>query len=106
MCIARRDRKRASPPSIRTWRMFISSDCASTAQRPPVSPPEPSEEPRMFREFFRFELGYQLRSPLPWVVALVFALMAFAATTSDMISIGEGIGNANRNAPYVILTFL
>lgn len=60
----------------------------------------------MFREFFRFELGYQLRSPLPWVVALMFALMAFAATTSDMISIGEGIGNANRNAPYVILTFL
>ncbi len=32
--------------------------------------------------------------------------MAFAATTSDMITIGEGIGNANRNAPYVILTFL
>ncbi len=59
----------------------------------------------MFREFFRFELGYQLRSPLPWVVALVFALMAFAATTTDMITVGEGIGNANRNAPYVILTF-
>lgn len=60
----------------------------------------------MFSEFFRFELRYQLRSPLPWVVALVFALMAFAATTSDMVTIGEGIGNANRNAPYVILTFL
>ena len=60
----------------------------------------------MFREFFRFELRYQLRSPLPWVVALVFALMAFAATTTDIITIGEGIGNANRNAPYVILTFL
>ena len=49
----------------------------------------------MFGEFFRFELRYQLRSPLPWVVALVFALMAFAATTSDMITIGEGIGNAH-----------
>lgn len=60
----------------------------------------------MFREFFRFELRYQLSSPLPWVVALVFALLAFAATTSDMITIGEGIGNANRNASYVILTFL
>jgi ABC-type transport system involved in multi-copper enzyme maturation permease subunit len=59
----------------------------------------------MFSEFFRFELRYQLRSPLPWVVALVFALMAFAATTTDMITIGEGIGNANRNSPYVILTF-
>lgn len=60
----------------------------------------------MFWEFFRFELRYQLRSPLPWVIALVFALLAFAATTSDMITIGEGIGNVNRNAPYVILTFL
>ncbi len=60
----------------------------------------------MFREFFRFELRYQLHSPLPWVVGLVFALLAFAATTSEIITIGEGIGNANRNAPYVILTFL
>jgi ABC-type transport system involved in multi-copper enzyme maturation permease subunit len=59
----------------------------------------------MFSEFFRFELRYQLRSPLPWVVALVFALMAFAATTTDMVTIGEGIGNANRNSPFVILTF-
>ena len=60
----------------------------------------------MFWEFFRFELRYQLRSPLPWVIALVFALLAFAATTSDIITIGEGIGNVQRNAPYVILTFL
>ena len=60
----------------------------------------------MFREFFRFELAYQLRSPLPWVVGLVFALLAFGATTSEIITIGEGIGNAHRNAPFVILTFL
>lgn len=60
----------------------------------------------MFREFFRFELRYQLRSPLPWVIAFAFALMAFAATTSNIITVGEGIGNVNRNAPYVILTFL
>lgn len=60
----------------------------------------------MFGEFFRFELRYQLRSPLPWVIGLVFALLAFGATTSDMITIGDGIGNVHRNAPYVILTFL
>jgi hypothetical protein len=60
----------------------------------------------MLWEFFRFELRYQLRSPLPWVIAFVFALLAFAATTSEIIRIGEGIGNVNRNAPYVILTFL
>jgi ABC-2 type transport system permease protein len=61
---------------------------------------------RMFLEFFRFELRYQLRSPLPWVIAFVFALMAFAATTSDIVTVGNGVGNVNRNAPYVILTFL
>ncbi|HEY0940586.1 MAG TPA: M1 family aminopeptidase [Steroidobacter sp.] len=60
----------------------------------------------MFWEFFRFELRYQLHSPLPWVIAFVFALMAFAATTSDIVTVGEGIGNVNRNAPFVILTFL
>lgn len=60
----------------------------------------------MLREFFRFELRYQLRSPLPWVIALMFALIAFAATTTDIITIGDGIGNVNRNAPAVILTFL
>lgn len=60
----------------------------------------------MFREFFSFELRYQLRSPLVWVIAFAFALFAFIATTSNMVTVGEGIGNVNRNAPYVILTFL
>lgn len=60
----------------------------------------------MFREFFSFELRYQLRSPLVWVIGFAFALFAFAATTTDIITVGEGIGNVNRNAPYVILTFL
>src|ERR1044072_6528670 len=60
----------------------------------------------MFREFFSFELRYQLRSPLVWVLGFAFALFAFMATTTDVITIGEGIGNVNRNAPYVILTFL
>ena len=31
----------------------------------------------MFREFLRFELRYQLRSPLPWLIALLFAFLAF-----------------------------
>ena len=37
----------------------------------------------MFREFLRFELRYQLRSPLPWLIALLFALLAFGAMTTD-----------------------
>lgn len=60
----------------------------------------------MFREFFSFELRYQLRSPLVWVLAFAFALLAFMATTTNTVTIGEGIGNVNRNAPYVILSFL
>src|SRR5688572_29649463 len=77
------------------------------APRLPNSPPDHRKESRaMFREFFRFELRYQLRSPLPWVIALMFALFAFAATTTNIITIGDGIGNVNRNAPAVILTFL
>ena len=31
----------------------------------------------MFREFLRFELRYQLRSPLPWLIALL-VLVALA----------------------------
>ncbi|WP_349261134.1 ABC transporter permease/M1 family aminopeptidase [Povalibacter sp.] len=57
----------------------------------------------MFAEFFRFDLRYQLRSPLLWVAAMLFALFAFGATSSDAIQIGGAIGNVNRNAPGVIV---
>ena len=60
----------------------------------------------MFREFFRFELGYQLRYPLIWIAALVFAFAGFMAMTTDFVSIGGGIGNTHRNAPAVILSIL
>lgn len=60
----------------------------------------------MFREFLRFELRYQLRSPLPWLIALLFGFLAFLAMTGDNVQIGGAIGNVNRNAPSVILNFL
>src|SRR5688572_12459468 len=60
----------------------------------------------MFREFLRFELRYQLRSPLPWLIALLFAFLAFLGMTGDDVQIGGAIGNVNRNAPSVILTYL
>ncbi len=56
----------------------------------------------MFGEFFRFELRYQLSSPLLWLVAAVFGLLAFGATSSDAIQVGSAIGNVHRNAPTVI----
>jgi ABC-2 type transport system permease protein len=60
----------------------------------------------MLREFFRFELRYQLRSPVVWLLAVLFALLALGAMSSDEIQIGGAIGNVNRNAPSVILNIL
>ncbi len=57
-------------------------------------------------ELLRFELRQQLRSPLLWLMALLFALMGFAAVASDVVQIGGGIGNVHRNAPVVIVQFM
>ena len=60
----------------------------------------------MLREFFKFELGIQLRQPLLWVCALIFGALAFGATTTDAIQVGGAIGNVNRNAPVVVAQLL
>ncbi|WP_166207808.1 ABC transporter permease/M1 family aminopeptidase [Cognatiluteimonas telluris] len=60
----------------------------------------------MILEFFRFELRQQLRSPLLWLLAVLFALLGFGASASDAVQIGGGIGNVYRNAPSVIATWL
>ncbi|KGM57563.1 membrane protein [Lysobacter arseniciresistens ZS79] len=57
-------------------------------------------------EFFRFELRQQLRAPLLWLLALMFGLFAFGASSSDAIVIGNSVGNVDRNAPTVIVKFL
>ncbi len=54
-------------------------------------------------EFFRFELRQQLRSPVLWLLGILFALMAFAALTTDAVQVGGAIGNVHRNAPRVII---
>ena len=59
----------------------------------------------MWLEFFKFDLRLQLRQPLLWMIAIVFALLAFAAISTDAITLGGGIGNINRNAPKVIVNF-
>ncbi|WP_115539933.1 ABC transporter permease/M1 family aminopeptidase [Xanthomonas campestris] len=60
----------------------------------------------MIMAFLRFELREQLRSPLLWLLATLYALLAFAALASDAVQIGGGIGNVLRNAPTVITTLL
>ncbi len=57
-------------------------------------------------EFLRFELRQQLRSPLLWLMALLFALIGFVAAASDAVQLGGGIGNVHRNAPVVIVQFM
>ncbi len=60
----------------------------------------------MTLNFLRFELREQLRSPLLWLLAALFALIAFGAASSDAIQIGGSIGNVHRNAPSVIATLM
>lgn len=60
----------------------------------------------MFRHIFGFELRQQFGNPVFWVVASVFALLAFGAASSDAVQVGGAIGNINRNAPYVIVQLI
>jgi len=57
----------------------------------------------VFGEFFRFDLRYQLRTPLVWIAALFFGVMAYFAISSDHVQIGGAIGNVHRNAPMVLV---
>jgi hypothetical protein len=55
----------------------------------------------MFAQIAAFELRYQLRNPVFWVVAVLFFLLTFGATTIEQISIGSG-GNVKVNSPAAI----
>ena len=55
----------------------------------------------MFFKVASFELRYQLRQPIFWIVALVFFLVMFGATASDFIGFGFG-PNDHRNGPYAM----
>ena len=55
----------------------------------------------MFGKIARFELGYQFRNPVFWVVSVLFFLLPFGAMTTEQIQIGGG-GNIHKNAPVAI----
>ncbi|MEN9626929.1 MAG: hypothetical protein RJA10_155, partial [Pseudomonadota bacterium] len=59
----------------------------------------------MFFQIATFELRFQLRSPVFWVGAMLFFLLAFGATTSENIQIGAR-GNVLVNAPFILLQTL
>jgi len=54
-----------------------------------------------FFQIARFEVLYQLKSPVFLVSFLLFALLAFGGIASDNIQVGSG-GNVNVNSPYAI----
>ena len=60
----------------------------------------------MFFEILRFELRQQLRAPLFWIIAAVFAALAFILTGTDAVVAGGASGNVLRNAPLVIVRLL
>jgi len=60
----------------------------------------------MFRHVVVFEIRYQLRQPLLWATAAIFAVLAFVATITDALQLGGAIGSLNRNAPYVVVRML
>jgi ABC-2 type transport system permease protein len=60
----------------------------------------------MIREFFKFELREQLRSPLLWLLAGLFGLIAFVGASTDAVQIGGAIGNVHRNAPTVTVQWM
>ncbi|MFK8054130.1 MAG: M1 family aminopeptidase [Woeseiaceae bacterium] len=55
----------------------------------------------MFTNVFAFELRYQARNPVFWVVFALFFLLTFGAVSSPNIQIGDG-GNINANSPAAI----
>jgi len=55
----------------------------------------------MFGSITAFELRYQLRNPVFWVVLVLFFLLAFGGTTVEQIQIGSG-GNVHKNSPSAI----
>ncbi len=60
----------------------------------------------MFLHAATFELRHQLRQPLLWATAVVFAAAGFLATTTDALQIAGPIGSLNRNAPFVVVRLL
>lgn len=59
----------------------------------------------MFWKIARFELFYQVRQPLLWVMTLFFSLLAFAFISSQGIQQLAG-ANVYRNAPSALLQML
>lgn len=59
----------------------------------------------MFKEFFTLEVRNHLKQPMVYVFFALLAVLTFAATYTDNVTIGGSTGNVNKNSPYVIAQF-
>jgi hypothetical protein len=57
----------------------------------------------MLGQIAKFEFGFQTRSPIFWVTAILFFLLTFAGMTIEEIQVGAG-GNVKANSPFAIST--
>ncbi|HZZ36055.1 MAG TPA: aminopeptidase, partial [Caulobacteraceae bacterium] len=55
----------------------------------------------MFRHIAAFELRYQLRQPLFWIVFGIFFLLTFGYVASDIVQLGNS-DNIHKNSPYAL----
>ena len=60
----------------------------------------------MLATFLWFELRYRLRQPAVSLLSVIFALLAFAMTTTDAVALFGGVGQTAINAPLVIIRSL
>ena len=59
----------------------------------------------MILRMFLFEVRYWLRQPMVYIFFFILALLTFGATSSEAVTIGGGVGNVLKNAPFVVYTF-
>jgi len=58
---------------------------------------------RAFLDILTFELRYQLKAPLFWIIMLLFFLMHFLTMGTNTITIGEINNLINLNSPYQVI---
>jgi len=56
----------------------------------------------MFREIFRFELKYRRARAATYIYFGIMLLMCFLSVTTDIVQVGNGVGQVKENAPTVI----
>ncbi|WP_264524442.1 ABC transporter permease/M1 family aminopeptidase [Flavobacterium sp. N502536] len=56
-------------------------------------------------KFIRYELKYWLQTPMIWIFLFINTLIVFFAVGSEQVTVGQSIGNINKNAPFVVEQF-